>query len=445
MNTIQSQAVSPVAKKALYLSHFTPSMMPPETLQAMLVQRGPLLKRTVDSVVHSVKTTAKHHHLFVGPCGIGKTHLISLIHHQISQSPSVQSKALIAWMREEEWGVTSFMELVLRILRTLDQTYPELGIDAQTQALYELSIAQAEEQATQILLQTLGDKTLVILLENLDDLFDQLKPTSQKQLRALIQNHPQFVLVATTPSLFTAVTSQNSPFYGFFDIDPLEELSFEEVVELLEKIALERGDTSLAAFIQSTEGRARIRAVHHLAEGKPLIYIIFAQFLTQETLDELVQAFMHTLDELTPYYQARMKELSGQQRKIVEYLVHYRGAATVKQIAQYCFITQQVCSGQLKQLRDKRVVRAFARGRESYYELAEPLMRLCMEVKQQRGEALAKFIVLLRERCAQTDAAPWPRPPNDTAVLALACEERKLLEPMASVFTHHEMKPQHAH
>jgi hypothetical protein len=31
-------------------------------------------------------------------------------------------------------------------------------------------------------------------------------------------------------------------------------------------------------------------------------------------------------------------------------------------------------------------------------------------------------------------------------VLAMACEERKLLEPMASVFTPHEMKkPQHAH
>lgn len=405
--TAVTEAISPLAKKALYLSHFTPSMMPPETLQAMLVQRGPLLKRTVDSVVHSVKTTAKHHHLFVGPRGIGKTHLISLIHHQISQSPAVQSKALIAWMREEEWGVTSFMELVLRLLRTLDQTYPELGIAAQTQPLYELSIAQAEEQATNILLKTMGDKTLVILLENLDDLFDQLKPTSQKQLRALIQNHPQFVLVATTPSLFTAVTSQNSPFYGFFDIDPLEELSFEEVVELLEKIALERGDTGLATFIQSTEGRARIRAVHHLAEGNPRIYIIFAQFLTQEALDELVQAFMHTLDELTPYYQARMKELSGQQRKIVEYLVHYRGAATVKQIAKSCFITQQVCSGQLKQLREKRTVRSIERGRESYYELAEPLMRLCMEVKQQRGQPITLFVQFLRIWYTRLELELW--------------------------------------
>jgi DNA polymerase III delta prime subunit len=431
-----TEAISPMAKKAMYLSHFTPSMMPPETLQAMLVQRGPLLKRTVASVVHSVETAAKHHHLFVGPRGIGKTHLISLIHHQISQNPAVQSKALIAWMREEEWGVTSFMELILRILRTLDQTYPELGIDAQTQALYELSIPQAEEQATQILLQTMGGKTLVILLENLDDLFDQLKPTSQKQLRALIQNHPQFVLVATTPSLFTAVTSQNSPFYGFFDIDPLEELSFEEVVELLEKIALERGDTGLATFIQSTEGRARIRAVHHLAEGNPRIYIIFAQFLTQEALDELVQAFMHTLDELTPYYQARMKELSGQQRKIVEYLVHYRGAATVKQIAKSCFITQQVCSGQLKQLREKRTVRSIERGRESYYELAEPLMRLCMEVKQQKGEPIGLFVEMLRIWYTEKELESWLDVPDEELAF-----ERKYLEAALALLKKQEIEP----
>lgn len=402
-----AEALSPTAKKAMYLSHFTPSMMPPETLHAMLVQRGPLLQRTVDSVVHSVETAAKHHHLFVGPRGIGKTHLLSLVHHQISQNPVVKSKALIAWMREEEWGVTSFMELILRILRTLDQTYPELNIDAQTQALYDLSIAQAEEQATQILLQAVRNKTLVILLENLDDLFDQLKPTSQKQLRALIQNHPQFVLVATTPSLFTAVTSQNSPFYGFFDIDPLDQLSFDEVVELLEKIALERGDTGLATFIQSTEGRARIRAVHHLAEGNPRIYIIFAQFLTQESLDELLQAFLHTLDELTPYYQARMKELSGQQRKVVEYLIHYRGAATVKQIAKSCFITQQVCSGQLRQLREKRTVRSIERGRESYYELAEPLMRLCMDVKKQRGEPIGIFVEMLKIWYTENELTGW--------------------------------------
>jgi DNA-binding transcriptional ArsR family regulator len=385
-----------LTSKAIYLSHFTPSMMAPETLESMLVQRGPLLQRSLDNVLESLRTGSSHHTLFVGPRGIGKTHLISLLYHRLAQTEEGKNKALIAWMREEEWGVTSFFELVLRILRTLDACYPELQVEARTTPLYELPLKEAEKLAESILLEVVGSKRLVLLLENLDDLFDQLGEQGQRAWRAFIQNHNNMVLVCTTPALFAGVSLQKSVFYGFFDIEALKELDFDDVVSLLSKIAVERGDQELAAFIATSEGRARIRAVHHLAEGNPRIYIIFAQFLSAQALDELVPAFMHTLDELTPYYQARMKELPGQQRKIVEYLVNYRGAAPVKQIAKSCFITQQTCSSQLKQLKDKRYVRSIEQGRESYYELCEPLMRLCMEVKKQRGEPISLLVDFLR-------------------------------------------------
>ena len=382
--------------KAQYLSHFTPSMMSPETLEAMFVKREPLLQRCVEDVATSVLFDTKLHHLLIGSRGIGKTHLISLLHHRLANRDDVIQRSLIAWMREEEWGVTSFFEFVLRLLRTLDKTYPELAMNAAIDELYTMSAAQAESAASHLLLETLGDKTLVIFVENIDDLFDQIGDTGQKQLRAFIQNHQKFSIVATAPSLFRGISLQSSAFYGFFQLDSLEQLSFEDVLQLLEKIALQRGDDGLAKYIHSPEGRARVRAVHHLAEGNPRIYIIFAQFLTQESLDELVQAFMHTLDELTPYYQARMKELPGQQRKILEFLIQYRGAARVKEIAKHCFITHQVCSSQLKQLRDKSYVVSKEIGRDSFYELAEPLMRICMEVKQQQGQPISLFVELLR-------------------------------------------------
>jgi len=406
-----------LASKAIYLSHFTPSMMSPDTLETMLVQREPLLLRSVDNVVDSLRTGSSHHTLFVGPRGIGKTHLISLLHHRLTQTEVVKATALMAWMREEEWGVTSFFELVLRILRTLDASYPELNIDERTNPLYELPLKEAEKQAESILLDVLGNKRLVLLVENLDDLFDQLGDQGQKAWRAFIQNHNNMVLVCSTPALFAGVSLQKSVFYGFFDIEVLKELDFEDVVSLLGKIAVERGDHDLAAFIATSEGRARIRAVHHLAEGNPRIYIIFAQFLSAQALDELVPAFMHTLDELTPYYQARMKELSGQQRKIVEYLVNYRGAAPVKQIAKACFITQQTCSSQLKQLKEKRYVRAIEQGRQSYYELCEPLMRLCMEVKKQRGEPISLFVEMLQIWYSEEELQNWLKEPDGTGKL----------------------------
>ena len=415
-----------LVKKSLYLSHFTPSMMPPETLEAMLVQREPLLTRCLSNVLEGLRTGSRHHTIFVGPRGIGKTHLISLIHHRLAQTKEAQNKALIAWMREEEWGVTSFFELILRILRTLDISYPELQIDEQTTAVYDLPLHEAEKKAESILLEVLGDKCLVVLLENLDDLFEQIGDQGQKAWRAFIQNHANTILVCTTPSLFAGVTLQKSAFYGFFDVEQLTELSFEDVVNLLEKIAIEREDKALAVYIKTPEGRARIRAVHHLAEGNPRIYIIFAQFLTQESLDDLVQAFMHTLDELTPYYQARIKELSGQQRKILEYLINYAGAAPVKQIAKACFITQQVCSSQLRQLRLKRYVRVIEQGRESYYELCEPLMRLCMDVKKQRGEPVSLLVEMLRIWYTEDQLSNWLKQPKEEFSLIISYIQRAL-------------------
>lgn len=412
--------------RALYLSHFTPSMMSPHTLEAMLVQREPVLARGVDNIVDSLRSGSAHHALFVGPRGIGKTHLIALIHHRLLQTPLVQEKALIAWMREEEWGVTSFFELVMRLLRTLAVTHPELNIPARTEAILDMPLKTAEREAEALLLEVLGDKRLVVLLENLDDLFEQLGDKGQKALRAFLQNHHKLILCCTSPALFAGVSLQKSAFYGFFDIELLKELDFEDVVQLLHKVATEREDTALADFIATPEGRSRIRAVHHLAEGNPRIYIIFAQFLSKEALDALVPAFMHTLDELTPYYQARMKDLSGQQRKIVEYLVNYRGAAPVKQIAKNCFITQQTCSSQLKLLRERRYVRAIEQGRESYYELCEPLMRLCMEVKQQRGEPIGLFVEMLQIWYSESELQDWLQAPQESSGFELRYVEKAL-------------------
>ena len=86
---------SALGRKAVYLSHFTPSMMAPQTLEAMLVQREPLLSPYLDHVLESLRTGSSHHTLLVGPRGIGKTHLISLLHHRLAKRQEAKDKALM--------------------------------------------------------------------------------------------------------------------------------------------------------------------------------------------------------------------------------------------------------------------------------------------------------------------------------------------------------------
>jgi tetratricopeptide (TPR) repeat protein len=389
--------------KATFLSRFTPSLMAPEALEAIFVKRHALADQMVQRIRDAALTPSKSHMLLIGPRGIGKTHLIALVYHRVQAMDDLRNHLLIAWLREEEWGVTSFLDLLLRIFRALQTEYHDAALAERVEALYNLPPDAAERAAAALLKEFSGDRTLLILAENLDDMFDGLGDDGQKRLRAYLQEQPFCTIVATAQGLFNGVSLQTSPFYGFFRIRHLEGLDFEEAVRLLANIAAYEGDQELAPFIQTPLGRARIRAIHHIAGGSFRVYVIFSQFLTRQALDELVEPFMHTLDDLTPYYQSRMAWLSPQQRKIVEFLCDRRHAVTVKEIAQRCFITHQTASSQLKDLREKGYVHAITVGRESYYELHEPLMRFCIEVKKQRGEPIRLFVDFLRLWYSRTE------------------------------------------
>ena len=383
--------------KDTFLSRFTPSLMSHATLEAIFVQREKLAKALVERVRNSVLTPAKHHTLLIGPRGIGKTHLVALVYHRVKALEEVQDRLRIAWLREEEWGITSFMDLLLRILRALEEEHADAALREEIEAIYALSSQEEAERATaELLTAYVGDRTLLILVENLDDVFGGLGEEGQQQLRAYLQNHPFSTLLATSQSLFGGVSVKTSPFYGFFNVHHLNAFSLDEAVQLLTTIARLEGDSELADFIQTPKGRARIRAVHHLAGGNPRIYVILSQFLTRATLDELVEPFMSMLDDMTPYYQARMQWLSPQQRKIIEFLIERRHAVPVKDIAGRTFATHQTISSQLRALREMGYVRSIPVGRESRYELREPLMRMCVEVKKHRGQPVRLFVDFLR-------------------------------------------------
>jgi tetratricopeptide (TPR) repeat protein len=386
--------------KNTIISRFTPSLMAPETLEAILVQRHALANYLVENIRESALTDNKHYPLLIGPRGIGKTHLVSLIYHRIAKMEDLQEKLLIAWLREEEYGIASFLDLLIAILRAIGKEYPaeyRTQLHDAVEALYELSPEDAESQAAQLLKDFIDGRVLLLIVENLDDVFAGLGDIGQKQFRAYIQNNGFLTILATSQSLFDGIESRDKPFYGFFYTHNLNELSLDDAVNLLNQIASLEGKSELADFIQNSTGRNRIKVVHFLSGGSPRIYMVFSDFLVnRESLNTLVEAFMAMLDDLTPYYQDRMKYISNQQRKIVDFLADLRHAAPVKEIAKRCFITQQTASSQLKDLRQKGYVKAEEIGRESWYELREPLMRFCLEVKKQRNEPIRLFVDFLR-------------------------------------------------
>lgn len=380
-----------------FLSRFTPSLMPKEVLEDIFVQRERLAARTVRSVREGALTGPPSHTLFVGPRGIGKTHLLSLIYHRLKATEELRGRLAVAWLPEDEGGIASFLDFLLAALQALMRDDPALTpwLAPRLDALYDS--ASAEPEARSLLVEAVGDRSLLLLAENLDDIFAGLKDAGQKALRSFLQETRFVTLVMTSQGLFGGVSRHSSPFYGFFRVEHLAGLSLTEAVDLLTKIARYEGKTDLVTFLQSPAGRARVRAVDHLVAGNPRLYVILSEFLTRDALDELVPPFLDMLDDLTPYYQAKMRALSPQQRKIVDFLSGIRGAIPVKEIARRTLIGATTAAAQLKLLRESGYVRvAYSQGRETYYELKEPLMRLCLDVKKQRGEPVTLLVEVLR-------------------------------------------------
>lgn len=380
-------------------SRFSPGNLLPEALSELFSARHDVLDEITNRLVSSVKGPEKHFILLIGPRGCGKTHFMALAHSKIVDELGESGDAVIAYMNEEEWGISSYLDLVLRILEAIQASPSSPDISAKIEelyAVYDKEPEYAEEHAETVLLDIVGERVLLLFLENLAEIFDALKLEGQQKWRAFIQQHGNTAILASSPKLSSTITGQNKPFFNFFTVRNLAPLNFDEAVELLTKKAVFEGDTELVELLGTPIGRARVRALHHLAGGSPRVYVVLYDFLARQSLNDVVDPFMHMIDDLTPYYQDILRQLSPLKRKIVEHLARARAAVQITEIAKRCLVTHQTATKQISELVKLGVVSKIRSGRNTYCELAEPLMRICFEVKDNRTEHLMLFVEFLR-------------------------------------------------
>jgi len=302
-----------------FISVFTPSRTAPEDLEAIFVQRHALLRDAVERIEESATTENKHHLLFVGPRGSGKTHFTTLLVHRLGKMESLKEKLHIAWLNEDETS-TSLLELLLKIYQALAKRYPKHYSADDLEPAFDLKANEAKDYVIQQLRKKLGKRTPVLVIENLDALLISLGESGQKEFRAFLQEHPIFAISATAQSLVEDLTQRDGPFFGFFQTEHMKTLSLKEATALLSKIAELNEETEIAAFLKTPRGHARIRALHHLSGGNHRIYVVLSQFITRDNIEDLIAPFQKMVDELTPYYQERVRALPALQRKIIEFL-----------------------------------------------------------------------------------------------------------------------------
>jgi tetratricopeptide (TPR) repeat protein len=397
---------------SLHISAYTPSNTDPEILEKIFVQRHKLLEKTVAWCEESVTTNKKNHLLFVGPRGSGKTHFISMVVNRLKINPELQDKMIVIWLGEDD-VITNLVDLALSIIENLFKTDPELF----NKDCLEQAKGQKPDTVADIILHSIskqiGNRTILLVKENMSDVFTGLKDNGQKKLRAYLQEQNNIAILATSQQLFSGISSRDAAFFGFFDIYHLKVLAIDDARQLISNIATLNNNQTLVDFLMTPQGCYRIRALHHLAGGNHRLYVELAAFLTMESLDDFVSALTKLADSLTPYFQERVRSLPAQQAKIVQKLCELQGATPVKSIADQLFIGERSVAKQLGELAKKGYVISHKRGKQSYYEMAEPLMRLALEVKNNHGKPLTMVASLLRAWFSDSELQTGQKKQND--------------------------------
>jgi len=392
---------------------FTPTNVPAAVLDARTVGRDELLDRIVGRIRAAAEGGGKAHTLVIGPRGSGKTHVMTVAAHRAVAADGDGSKLLVIALTEDAEGVVSYADLLFTMIERAMLGGAASAADASA-TLAAARAARRDADALEALLRELcGARVVILVLENLDRVFADIGISGQRRLRAFVETWRRLVILASTPLLFPAVSEREEPWFGSFIPEHLTDMDVEDGTRLLIHLANERGDDELASFLAGDRARDRLNAVAHIAGGSPRMWVMLSGCLTAQLLDDLVPLIERLLENLVPYYQARLRELPGNERKLVVELARTsevddtgavvlrpQGARTVTDLATSCGLDRNVASGSLRRLMDARWVRIRdmpgSDRRTSWYELREPLFRHHLQHRETGGGTLTIVVALLK-------------------------------------------------
>lgn len=374
---------------------YTPHREDGADLDARTVGRQAILTTLAQRFQVASAIGTLQHSLLVGPRGSGKSHVIEVALHRLAHDPAGGVRFRIARLPEDVVGITSFSDMLLSIVE-------RLGLAEGVLAVAREHRRRKEETALEgLILDELGGRILVVVIENLDRLFDGIGEHGQRAFRSWVETSRRILVLATSPLLIDAVRSRDEPWYGSFVIEPLHGLSTEEATALVAHLARQRGGADVAAYVEGPEGSRRLATIQRLAAGSPRLWTIFADVVTVPTLEAVVPAVEDLLEGLVPYYQQRLWELPANEQKIVMALaVSGSARAPAREVAERAGVEEGTAGVTLRRLEESGWVRGEkvpeTDQRSTWYELREPLFRYYLQYRQGDTTSIRLVLELLQ-------------------------------------------------
>lgn len=337
------------------IGFYRPGLSSPERLLKTTVGRQEILEDLLGKLERQARKKKKQHFVFIGPRGVGKTHFLKIMKESIRNSPSLKNLYTIISFPEESHRILSFADFLLGVVEILGE---EAEDKAPWRKLYaELAETEEDHVVIDAILPRLkqyrqeSGKDLLILLENLDTVFSQQLKNEKgmHQLRKFLMESEFTTFIGASPVFFPGFDDVKHPMYDFFDIQVLEELSTDQTVQLI-RSHLEwdkRRD-----ILESFDGLVpKIMALHEMTGGNPRLTLMLYDLIAKENILEVKKQFEKLLDQISPFYQDRIKDLAPHERALLETIALMRTEEkTPAAIAKKIRKPPQQCSSLLKRM-----------------------------------------------------------------------------------------------
>jgi tetratricopeptide (TPR) repeat protein/DNA-binding MarR family transcriptional regulator len=395
------------------LSLYNTGRMAPDQLIAAFAARRQQLDRIVADLASEKPKSRAQHHLIVGQRGMGKTMLLARIAAELRTDSKLSARFIPLAFVEEQYAVDRLSKFWLNCLDSLADARE---LDSDTAGVNEIDAAVARLTAAGMRaakddqlfaddvyeafaqLAKAGGQRPVLLVDNLQLVFERLDNSQQHSLRELLMRPGSPILVGASPSPPSPTTDYGAAFYDQFKVHYLRPLDESEMRSLLVHLAeaAERDDVRQRVL----QHPARLTVLRQLTGGNPrtalTLFFLYAEDFAPSVFGDLEGL----LDRVTPLYKARFEELTPQQQVIASAIANHWDPVTAANLVGVTGLPASTISAQLDRLEKTGVVeRTDLFGKTSIgYQLAERffniwfLMRSASRRQRREVEFLTRFL-----------------------------------------------------
>jgi tetratricopeptide (TPR) repeat protein len=354
-----------------------------EAFLAHFVARNPHADALLNSLRHIADGGPTEHQILIGTRGMGKTSLLRRLAIGVSDDPDLKAAFIPLRFREEQYNVISLNDFWRNCGEALAEWCEQNGKQAQADQLdraIETPTWRDDDLARDAFLaacEAAGGRP-ILLLDNLDLILEGIKADGCWSLRAALQAKNGPIVIGAATQLLAQGADRGAAFYEFFHPHILEPLTERELLACLSALASQRGEAGAPVKTILAREPERVRALYVLTGGNPRILGLVYGLLEQQESAEIFADLEALLDQVTPFYKARIEEYQTPlQRAVIDGIALNWDPITSGALSKQSGIAPQTLSAQLDRLKKDGLIEAVeSSGANAGFQLAERFLNI---------------------------------------------------------------------